>query len=127
MEMGFEHDLWRQPVAARASAACEGGAGVGFRTLDWHELSARLAAAHAFQRVARRVGTSFVGGSFHPAAARRIFVFGQAIEDVCEDGISSNDHTLRFVNLVDSAVRKHAGAKDMCIAGSHLSGDRGLI
>jgi len=123
MEMGFEHDLWLQPITPQGLAAAQGGV----RTLDWHALAARLAAAYAFVRDAGFGAVASTGGSFHPSAALRLAAYGQTAEDKANNALATHDQFLRFVNPVDKADRKHAGAKDNDVAGSQLSGDRGLI
>lgn len=125
MEMTFEQDLWRQPAAMMPEMGLHRALRGGVEVLDWHALAARLAAAHAFCRVAGSAPQPRAGGSFHPAAARRISTFIQAIEGVCDNAVRSEGHNLRFVNLVNSAVRKSTGGKAMSVAGSHSSGDRG--
>ncbi|WP_068088728.1 hypothetical protein [Novosphingobium rosa] len=145
MDMTFDSKTW---------AELSGDSGLGRRLfparLDWSELAARLAAAHAFQRHGgveaelRGGDGAFMfppaSGSFHEPTARVLAGFNteSAVgppgwSETAANRLTGNaalgreeGKVSQTVNPTSSADRKNTSGKDMTVAGLFPSGNRGL-
>lgn len=115
MEMRFDHEDW----LAQSFATGEAG---GRLRLDWHALSSRLAASHAFQRGCGDAPMMLAGGSFDPYVARILADYAP----VWDTPSASCNKPFHDVNPVPRGVRKTMSGIKTHVAGPRHPGARGM-
>lgn len=115
MELRFDHEDWLAQSFSPASA------GDRLR-LDWHALSSRLAAAHAFQRGCSDAPAMLAGGSFDPHVAQLL----EHYAPVWDRPSALCKGTFQDVNPILRGVRKTMSGIDSGVAGPRHPGDRGM-
>jgi len=115
MELRFDHEDW---LAQSFAASPDGDR----RRMDWHALSSRLAAAHAFQRGCGDAPAMLAGGSFDPYVARNLVDYAP-VWDISGASCNASFHG---VNPVPRGVRKTMSGIDFGVAGPRHPGDRGM-